>query len=95
MELLSKRIRTLTIGLEGSVSNACRQFLLKRIFAMQFAELKLPSKDTPSQGIPTLISLPTLGLRISAQKTTNEKYDNCFSKTHRKEVMSKLFRNIM
>ena len=41
MELLSKRIRTLTIGLEGSVSNACRQFLLKRIFAMQFAELKI------------------------------------------------------
>ena len=41
MELLSKRIRTLTIGLEGSVSNACRQFLLKRIFAMQFAELEI------------------------------------------------------
>ena len=55
---------------------------------------KLPSKDTPSQGIPTRISLPTLRLRISIQKSANEKYDNCFLKTHRKEVMSKLFRNI-
>ena len=63
------------------VANPSREEYLK----CNLQRWKLASKDTPPQGMPTRISLPTLGLRIFTQKRMNEKYNNCSSKYIKKK----------